>query len=351
MERMPLETQTLYAELVEHLVANEAHRAIGHLPGCFTVKKVKGKRYYYYQYSDPGGIVRQVYVGRKSEALDRVVERFHEEREAFKPDAERVQRLCAQLRAGGALLTDTRSGRVLKALSDSGVFFLEGVLLGTHAFSVLGNLLGVHWDHSALRTQDIDIGSPAGMSIALPLVKADVPKILDGLEMGFLPVPALNPKHPSTSFIVRGSALRLDVLTPEKDPGSSDPVFLPRFNVAAQPLRFLDFLMADPVKGAVVDGGGVLVHVPQPARFALTKLIVLEERPVTAHAKGMKDLAQAAQLLQVLMDERPGDVLLAWEALRQRGAGWVERVEHALTTPAHEHREVFEKAAAFLGLR
>ncbi|MCF8062956.1 MAG: nucleotidyltransferase domain-containing protein, partial [Deltaproteobacteria bacterium] len=217
--------------------------------------------------------------------------------------------------------------------------------------SVLGNLLGMHWDHSALRTQDIDIGSTAGMSIALPFMKADVPKTLDGLEMGFLPVPPLNPKHPSTSFMVRGSALRLDVVTPEKDPGNGDPVFLPRLNVAAQPLRFLDFLMADPVKGAVIDGGGVLVHVPQPARFALHKLIVFDERPVTAHAKGMKDLAQAAQLLQVLMDERPGDVLLAWDALRQRGAGWVKRVEHALTTPVHEYQEVFEKAAAFLGLR
>ena len=190
MERLPLETQTLYAELMEHLVANEAHRAMGHLPGCFTVKRVKDKTYFYYQYSDPGGVVRQVYVGRRSETLDRLVERFHEEREAFKPDAERVQRLCAQLRAGGALLTDASSGRVLKALADSGVFFLEGVLLGTQAFSVLGNLLGMHWGHSALRTRDT-----AGMSIALPFVKADVPKSLDGLEMGFLPVPPLNPKH------------------------------------------------------------------------------------------------------------------------------------------------------------
>jgi len=351
MERLPLETQTLYAELMEHLVANEAHRAIGHLPGCFTVKRVKDKTYYYYQYSDPGGVVRQVYVGRKSEALDRVVERFHEEREALKPDADRTQRLCAQLRAGGALLTDASSGRVLKALADSGVFYLEGVLLGTQAFSVLGNLLGMRWDHSALRTQDIDINSMAGMSIALPLLKADVPKTLEGLEMGFLPVPPLNPKHPSTSFIVRGNALRLDLLTPKENQGKGDPVFLPRFNVAAQPLRFLDFLMADPVKGAVIDGGGVLVNVPQPARFALHKLIVFEERPVTAHAKGMKDLAQAAQLLKVLMDERPGDVLLVWEELRQRGSGWVKRVENALTTSIDEYREVFEKAAAFLKLR
>jgi hypothetical protein len=44
MNRLPLETQTLYAELVEQLTALEAQRAIGHLPGCFTLKTVKGRR-------------------------------------------------------------------------------------------------------------------------------------------------------------------------------------------------------------------------------------------------------------------------------------------------------------------
>ena len=44
MNRLPLETQTLYAELVEQLTVLEAQRAIGHLPGCFTLKTVKGRR-------------------------------------------------------------------------------------------------------------------------------------------------------------------------------------------------------------------------------------------------------------------------------------------------------------------
>jgi len=44
MNRLPLETLTLYAELVEQLTVLEAQRAIGHLPGCFTLKTVKGRR-------------------------------------------------------------------------------------------------------------------------------------------------------------------------------------------------------------------------------------------------------------------------------------------------------------------
>jgi hypothetical protein len=249
------------------------------------------------------------------------------------------------------LTTDTVSGRVLKALADSGVFHLDGVLLDTHAFLVLGNLLGVHWDHAAMRTQDIDIGGTETMSVGLPDLKADVPQALEGLEMGFVPVPPFNPRDPSTSFRVRGNPVRVDALTPERRPGKERrTVFIPRFNVSAQPLRFLDFLISEPVRGAVVDGGGVLVNVPQPARFALHKLMVARERELTAQTKVANDLAQAAQLLEVLMDERPGDLSLAWEALERRGTGWVKRVRRALKGPTGDHEGAFEKAAAFLKL-
>lgn len=43
MERLPPETQALYAEFPEHLVAMHARRTIGHVPGCFTTKTVKGE--------------------------------------------------------------------------------------------------------------------------------------------------------------------------------------------------------------------------------------------------------------------------------------------------------------------
>jgi hypothetical protein len=144
---------------------------------------------------------------------------------------------------GGALITDTASARVLKALAESGVFHLNGVLVGTNAFTVLGNLLGMRWTTSAAKTQDVDIPSELSLSIAVPNFQADVPRILEGLEMGFLPVPPLNPKNPSTSFRVRGKPLRVDILTPEINANDQNPVFISRFNVAAQPVRFLDYLI------------------------------------------------------------------------------------------------------------
>lgn len=54
--------------------------------------------------------------------------------------------------------------------------------------------------------QDIDIAGKAQLDIVLPDLHADARTVLDSLQMGFLPVPPLNRKHPSTSFKVRGSA-------------------------------------------------------------------------------------------------------------------------------------------------
>jgi hypothetical protein len=331
MDKLPLETQTLYAELVERLLAIEARRTIGHAPGTFITKTVKGETYYYFQYSEPGGAIRQVYVGKRTPALEQVVARFESGRDEHRTDRAHLQRLCAQLRAGGALVTDTASARILRALADSGVFRLGGVLVGPHAFTVLGNMLGTRWTSAALRTQDVDIAAETRLSVALPQVEADIPKALDSLQMGFLPVPSLDPKNPSTSFKVRGKPLRVDILTTQRQPASQKPVIISRFNVAAQPLPFLEYLLEGAETGAVVDGGGVLVQVPAPARFAFHKLIVSGARQVSVHGKSLKDLRQAAQVLSVLAEERPGDVMLAWEAIERRGAGWTRRMRAGLS--------------------
>jgi hypothetical protein len=330
MRRLPLETQTLYAELLERLTALDARRSIGQAPGSFTAKTVRGQPYWYFQHSEPGGIQRQVYVGRKDAALDSVVARYHEDRAALRDDTASVERLCAILRAGGVLVTDTPSARVLKALADAGVFHLGGVLVGTHAFVVLGNLLGASWSGAALRTLDIDLAAHQTMDVALPPLTGEFPSVLDQLEMGFLPVPPLDPRQPSTSFKVRGAGLRVDVLTPASGRSRTEPVLIPRLRAAAQPLPFLDFVLEHPIRGAIVNGGGVLVNVPSPARFAFHKLIVAGERDAAMHAKRDKDLHQAAQLLALLVDERPGDVRLAWDEIRKRGDGWQRRVTSGL---------------------
>lgn len=114
MRRLPLEAQTIYAELVDQLTALEASRALGSTPGAFVTKTVKGKDYYYFQHADAAGHRHQVYLGRRDEVLDDLVRRFTERRVEMMPDRESVERLGSSLRSLGAAVSDTRSARVIR---------------------------------------------------------------------------------------------------------------------------------------------------------------------------------------------------------------------------------------------
>ncbi len=327
LNRLPLDVQTLYAELLEHLTVLEAERALGSVKGTFVTKEVKGRRYSYLQYS-VAGAKKQAYLGPYDDTMRRLEARHRTAHEELRGEWAQTQRLCAMLRRGGALPTDAPSARVLEALASSGVFRVGGVLVGTQAFAVLGNHLGVRWEHAALRTQDIDLAvEPDALELAVPgEEEADIPLALERLEMGFFPVPPFNPKQPSTSFRVRGSLLRVDLLTVARGGGEAVPLFLPQWNAAAMPLRYLDYLLEEPVRAAVVDGGGVLVNVPVPARFALHKVLTAAERGLAVAAKADKDLNQAGQVLRALATDRPGDLNMAWEALVAR-PGAAKRIE------------------------
>jgi hypothetical protein len=326
---LPVPVQTLYAELVEQLLTLDARRSMGHAPGAFVSKKLKRGTYYYFQYSEPGGTTRQAYIGPKSAALEALVRRYAAERDALRADRRSVESLCAALRAGGATTTDARSARVLSALADAGVFKLGATLVGTHAFAVLGNVLGVRWTGASARTEDVDIAAERALEVAVPELRSDVPAVLDALGMGFLPVPGFSPRAPSTPFRVRGQALRVDLVTPARGDVSS-PVAIPRLNAAAAPVRFLDYLLQDPQPAAVLDGGGVLVNVPHPARFAVHKLLVAQDRAAAFQAKSRKDVAQAAQVVMALEELRPGDLARAVSDAVGRGKGWNAALKRAV---------------------
>jgi hypothetical protein len=329
-------TQTAYAELLDQLVALDARRSIGHAPGTFVRKTVRGRTYYYFQYSAPGGTTKQVYVGLRTPQLDALVDRFGQEREILRGDRDEIASLCAVLRAGGAATTDAGSARVIGALANAGVFRLGGVLVGTHAFIVLGNVLGVRWSGGHDRTQDVDIGATRTLEVAVPDLEADVPTALENLGMGFLPIPAFSPKHPSTSFSVRGKGLRVDLVTPAK--GEPDgPIRIARFNAAAAPVRYLDYLIEDAQPAAVVDGGGILVQVPHPARFAIHKLLVAQDRPAAFQTKARKDLAQAATVIEALEELRPGDVKDALRVAQRRGRRWAQAIGRAKALLERHH--------------
>jgi len=322
--RLPETVQTLYAELLEQATHAEAEAAAaGVPPGSFVAKRIKGATYWYLQRTE-GERKRQRYLGRESSALLAWMEGVRQARARSAGDEVQRTQLCAMLAAGGAARESAAVTKVLELLAEAGVFRLGGVLVGTQAFSAYGNLLGVRFDKQALRTQDVDIAQDLAIGIALSreTSPANVEESLEASSLGFFPVPALDPRAPSTSFKIRGRDLRVDFLTPLFGPESGKPVFLPALEVSAHPLRFLDYLIEQPAQAVLVGGAGILVNVPDPARFAFHKLWISRRRPVSEQTKAAKDLRQAGDLLEVLLEDRPGDLALAREALRRHPPAW-----------------------------
>jgi hypothetical protein len=225
--RNSLTSQTLYAELLEQTMALEASRSAASLSGTFTTRVVKGRTYHYYVYRDVAGKYQQVYLGADSEQLRQFVARVRAEKRQMSADFKRVEELCSALQATGAMATPQPHAKVIQALADSGLFRFGMVMVGTHAFAVIGNMLGVRWS-TATRTQDVDFVYDPDIDVGVSdAEELNIPDVLKKLDMGFIPIPKLNHRHPSTSFRVRGKELRVDFLTPMTGKARTQPIHLP----------------------------------------------------------------------------------------------------------------------------
>ena len=175
--------QTAYTQLLESALAVEHSRTVADLPGSFVTKPVKGRQYWYYQYTEPSGRLRQLYIGPDNEAVRHLVARKSSKSvtNALLP----MTRSALALGCAGML---TRHYQVVRRLADYGFFHAGGVLIGTHAFLAYSNMLGVSWG-TAARTQDIDFAHP-GKSVSLllaPDFDVHVHKAIESLGMGLLP--------------------------------------------------------------------------------------------------------------------------------------------------------------------
>lgn len=310
--------QTAYADLLDKLL--DAQILNLRDEGGFVSKTVKGRKYWYLQKRDETGAVKQTYVGPETEDLLTRIERHREIKETQQIRRDVVRSL---VRGGAASGPPPRVGRVLQALSDSGVFRVRGVLVGTVAYQTYGPMLGVRLGSGATMTEEIDLAQFRSVSIA---VEEQIPPVIDALrtaETDFEPVTKpLHDKAP-ISFISHGrstkrhEALKVEFLTPMRGPDEDGIAKLPALGTGAQPRRFLDFLIYQEQKAVILHDAGILVNVPDPARFALHKLIVSQRR--SNPVKVRKDLLQAETLLSVLAEQRPHDVVDYWAELALPG--------------------------------
>jgi len=332
---LPLAAQTAYAELAEQARAFELSNALAGLKGSFQRMTRKGASYWYFAYRDLDQRVRMAYVGPDEPRVQRLIERFAAVRRK-KPLAASAQSALAL----GCTPTAPKHFRVVKRLAEYGFFRAGGVLIGTHAFIALGNLLGVRWaDGSA--TLDVDFAHAGrNVSIALPAtMRIDVHGALESLEMGLLPITQFDGRVGAQYRNPADEELRIDFVTSMVR--RSGPVVMPDLNLALEPLKFMEFILEGTTQACLIARtGACVVNVPAPERFAVHKLIVYGERPSRERTKARKDLLQVISLTSYFLANGQAPAFnAAWREALGRGKGWRLRAEKgrvALMTLAPE---------------
>jgi hypothetical protein len=334
---LSLGAQTTYAELVEQTRVFEMEALAG-LKGAFFRRRIRGREYVYFGFKDVDGKQRMAYVGPADERVSALIDHFNEVKAPKKlaPVAQAAQ-------AHGCAATLPKHFRIIKQLGSYGFFRAGGVLIGTHAFVAIGNMLGVRW-LAGNRTLDIDFAHAGrNISIALPAsIRLSVHDALTSLEMGLLPIQELSGGTGAQYRNPADPELRLDFVTPETR--TRKPVVLDELGLALEPLKFMEFGLVDTTQAAILSReGAVIVNIPAPERYAVHKLIVYGERPASERVKAIKDIEQAAALAQWHRDNGLAErINEAWRDALSRGNGWKRRATEGRKALIKRHPDLDE---------
>lgn len=318
---------------VEQAAASQDQVLVG-APGTIIEHRRGEHVYYARQYMDPEGRKREQSLGgpQGNETVDKHVLEVRQRIELSKSLIERIREL-AKL---GFQVADNKAAATVAVLYNHWLFQAGAVLIGSHAFGVLLNSLGMR--AVGYITEDVDIAREH--KLALP----DIPyggllEILRETGISFVEVPALTRGAPSTSFKQAGAArMHVDLLVPSS--GATFPIIaVPELKAHATGLPFLAYLLRKTYMSTLLSRhGAVPVRVPDPARFAMHKLLVSRLR-TTNLSKARKDLEQACTLLAMLGEHRSGDIEAACAELPKSAYAHLRKVlpsaERALAT-AHE---------------
>lgn len=318
MKTLDLMFQTVMAELGQRSF-DGAFVSDFPADGNFVQQVSKDRRYWYFQQNGS-----RRYVGAVDDPEISARVEAHKE---LKNDLRARRKLVSTLtREGGLPSPDRLTGDVVETLAGAGIFRLRAVVVGTVAYQSYSGILGVRLPAAIMQTGDVDLAQDFAISAE---VGDSLPPILDLLQKvdpSFRAVPHQGDKARVTAFQT-ANRYRVEFLTPNR--GSDDltghPSPMPALGGAsAEPLRFLDFLIRDPMRTVMLYKSGVTITVPTPERYAVHKLIVATRRRADDTAgKQEKDLKQAGHLFEALATtRRQDDLALAWSEAWGRGDAW-----------------------------
>lgn len=324
VDRIPLAIQTNLAELLDQLQLQQI-QSHGR-DASFLRRERKGRFYWYVRSPQTKGRRTERYLGPETDALLALIKRANDQQVGV--DVRRT--IVRALVAAGLPRVDDRTGRVIRALSDAGVFRLRGALVGTVAFQHYPGLIGAALPQPALRTADPDIAQDYGISVALD-DEIDLPlfDLLREVDTDFQPV-SKPLDHTRVARYVLPDGFAVDVLTTSRGGADEPSSRLSSLRTDATPLRFMDFLIRETVDAATLFDDGVLVRIPAPARYAVHKLIISRKRGA-ANPKSPKDLSQAASLIEALGVIDPFALRDAYAEARDRGPEWRKLLDEAVS--------------------
>jgi hypothetical protein len=295
IKKFDVSLRTVYAQAKELATAQKAVPLLtaGSLQ---TEQRAGGKFVYRYRYNAAGKRLAE-YLGPEADATTaEKVERAKEEI----GDQAAITEYSQKLRRIGFHSADNSTLVTLASLFNAGVFSGGGVLVGTHAFGTILNELGV--TAAVPMTEDVDVVARSVELAALP--EGGFIEVLKQTGLPFHEVPSLKRRAASTSFKVRGSALKVDLLVPARGK-PYESVKIPGLGAHAMGLPYLEYLLKATMLSVVIGRDRIVpVTVPHPGWFCLHKLALYELRSGSDNAKREKDLFQAVLLAAALAQDQ-----------------------------------------------
>jgi len=312
-ETHPRALTTLFAETEAHAFS-QTEVFVGTAGSVMERSNAAGYRFYAHQFYDAFGQKRERYLAgplgsTEADALAQGVRTRIEDLRTILPSLRLLGR-------EGFQIADSRAFATLAALANRGLFSAGSLLVGSHAYGVLLNKLGIR--APAYGTEDIDIARAAPLEFSTPGKR----RLLDVLrESGieFVEVPQLDSRYPATSFKQKGrSTFQVDLLAPSRGE-TIGSIRVPELDAHALTLPYLGYLLGESQLSVFLAREGCCaVRVPVPERFAIHKLIVSMLR-TGRDAKSLKDREQAALLIAAMAELHPGAIESAVEKV-PRGA-------------------------------
>jgi hypothetical protein len=323
--------QTLYSELGQRSL-DESFVAEFAPKGRFITQESRGRRYWYFD-EEQDGQKKRLYVGPVDDPeITKRVETFKNLKADIRARRHIVSTLVREARLPRP---DRTAGDIIEALENAGFFRLRGVLIGTVAFQCYSALLGVRMTNTAMQTADADFAQFHSISAAVGDSLPPLLSVLRDVDPTFREVPHQTDGRYTTKFSST-SGYKVEFLTPNTGSAENDghPAAMPALgNTAAEPLRFLDFLIYQPVRAVVLHSAGIPVLVPAAGRYAVHKLIVATRRrhDKDGTAKSRKDLLQASLLFQAMLQTRQHTELAeAFMEAHDRGPHWRAAIDASL---------------------